>query len=290
MSTKKTFELLERINEKPRPYEYYTAEFLWNDPHISKKMLELHLDPTSELASRSKAFVEKSCEWISTRFNITEGLEICDFGCGPGLYTTYFGQKGADVTGIDFSENSIAYAKKVAAREKLNIDYILQNYLHYSTDKRFDLIIMIYCDYCALSDEQRKSLLALFHSLLKDDGFVLLDTYSLKHFENTKEKSQYERSSKTSFWSNFWSSAPYYVFSNTYKYNDKHLILDKYTIIERDKSYEVYNWIKSYSLQSLSEEFAEGRFQIIEHYSDISGSTNTTDSTEIAIIAQKSKV
>ena len=41
--------------------------------------------------------------------------EIADYGCGPGLYATKMAQRGAIVTGIDFSENSISYAKKLAA-------------------------------------------------------------------------------------------------------------------------------------------------------------------------------
>jgi len=81
--------------------------------------------------------------------------EIADFGCGPGLYTTRLAERGAIVTGIDFSENSLRHAKQVADEKGLDITYVLRNYLDFDTTDRFDLIIMIMCDYCALSPGQR---------------------------------------------------------------------------------------------------------------------------------------
>ena len=91
-----------------------------------------------------------------SRFIIGNGKKIGDFGCGPGLYSTQFAKSGAEVTGIDFSERSIKYAKKTAEENNLNIDYIQQNYLKFVTDKKFDLIKMIYCDICDLSTKTRK--------------------------------------------------------------------------------------------------------------------------------------
>ena len=35
------FDELKDINSKPEPFEFYSAEDLWTDPHIAKKMLEL---------------------------------------------------------------------------------------------------------------------------------------------------------------------------------------------------------------------------------------------------------
>ncbi len=79
------FEELQKINKRPRPYEFYTTPLLWNDKHISKKMLEFHLDETADPASRNKAFTDKSADWIVSQFNVGAGTKICDFGCDPGL-------------------------------------------------------------------------------------------------------------------------------------------------------------------------------------------------------------
>jgi len=277
------FEKLDKINQRPKPFEVYTAEHLWNDKYISKKMLECHLNENIDPASRKKAFLEKSAAWIISRFNTGSETKICDFGCGPGLYTTQFAEKGADVTGIDFSENSIQFAKNSAKQKNLKIDYILQNYLDFSTNKKFDLITLIYDDFCPLSPAQRKSLLNKFHDFLEKDGAVLLDVLSLNFFNETTEKNSFEFVSDNGFW----SSEPYYLFLNTFKYQEEKIVLDKYTIIEKKQTRVIYNWLQCFNFESLRKEFRENGFRIIEHFSDVAGAPYNPDSKEIVIIAQK---
>lgn len=119
MFSRDLFENLKDFTNKPKPFEFYTAAQLWNDPYVSKKMLEAHLDPDLP-ASRSKEFINNSINWIIDHFKINKDSKICDFGCGPGFYTTPLALTGADITGIDFSERSIKHAKKVAEEKNLN--------------------------------------------------------------------------------------------------------------------------------------------------------------------------
>ena len=186
------YDELERINYRPKPFEYYTAKDLWTDEHTSKQMLQFHLNEVIDVSSRNRKFIEKSVKWIIKRFSINDRKNIADFGCGPGLYTTRFAQNGAKVTGIDFSKRSIEYAQKTAKENNLEIDYVNENYLVFETEKRFDLITMIMCDFCALSPVQRKELLEKFHKLLKTDGSILLDVYTMKAFNNRTEQTLYE--------------------------------------------------------------------------------------------------
>ncbi len=154
------FNKLEEINFRPTLFQFYTAEDLWTDDHTSKKMLEYYLNESVDLSSRNSDFISRSVKWIVTHFGINTKPSIADFGCGPGLYTTLFAENNADVTGIDFSGRSIEYAKKIADQKRLNITYCQKNYLEFETENRFDLITMIFCDYCALSPAKRKTMLA----------------------------------------------------------------------------------------------------------------------------------
>ncbi len=76
-----------------------------------------------------------------------------------------------------------------------------QDYLEFETEKRFDLITMIMCDFCALSPTQRKKLLTRFHRLLNADGSILLDVYSLNAFDQREEVSICEHMQLNGFWS-----------------------------------------------------------------------------------------
>ncbi len=274
---------LAEINQRPEPFAFYTAETLWNDDHISKQMLALHLDAALEPASRNHAFMQQSFEWMDDRFGIGPGKRICDFGGGPGLYTSHWAEAGAQVTGVDFSRRSIGYARQTAADQSLDIEYVLQNYLEHTTDKTFDLITMIYCDLCPLSPAQRGTMFGKFYDFLDDDGMLFLDVFSLTAFAQREEEAVYEHM----LLDGFWSAEDYYGFLNIIKYTDEKVTLDKYTIIEESRTRVVYNWLQYYSLDSIHQEFADNGFRIMEYYANVAGSPYHPDATEIAVVAQK---
>ena len=278
------FKELKEINSRPSPFQFYTADELWTDEHTSKQMLEYHLNESIDVASRNRSFIERSVAWIASYFEVDNKTEIADFGCGPGLYTNRLAERGAIVTGIDFSENSLNYAKQAAAEKSLNVDYVLKDYLDFETTNRFDLITMIMCDFCVLSPEQRKKMLSKFHSLLKPDGSVLLDVYSLNSFNQREESATYEWNQLNGFW----SKEDYYCFVNTFKYETEKVILDKYTIIEESRKRVVYNWLQYYSTESLQNEFEDNGFKLEELYSNVAGKAFDSESTEIAIVGKKS--
>lgn len=277
------FEELKEINSKPGVFGFYTADELWTDEHTSKKMLEYHLDGSVDLSSRKQGFIDHSVKWIVSRFGVGPGMSVADFGCGPGLYTTQFAEKGAVVTGIDFSARSIRYARGGAQKKGLDINYVEQNYLEFETEKRFDLITMIFCDFCALSLSQRKTLLGKFRKLLKGGGAVLLDVHSLNTFDSRGEVATYGRN----LMEGFWSANDYYGFMNMFKYDEEKVTLDKYTIVERTRTRVIYNWLQYFSRESLRKEFAESGFEVEEFYSDVAGSPFSADSTDIAAVAKK---
>lgn len=277
------FEQLEKINTAPKPFEFYTAADLWTDEYTSEQMLKFHLDEGIDASSRNMAFIDRSVNWITSHFDVGTGKKIADFGCGPGLYATRLARRHAVVTGIDFSKRSIQYAQEIANREKLPINYVNRNYLDFKTDDRFHLIIMIMCDFCALSPVQRKKILSRFHTLLEPSGSVLLDVYSLISFNEKEEKALYE----VNLLNGFWSPHKYYGFLNTFKYEKEKVILDKYTIIEAERSRTIYNWFQCFSPESLEKEFKDSGFVIESYYSDVAGTSFSSQSREFAVIAKK---
>ena len=274
---------LKKINTRPKPFEFYTASDLWAEEHTSKQMLSFHLNEEIDVSSRNAAFIDRSVAWIASHFNVGAGMKIADFGCGPGLYTTRLAKKHAEVTGIDFSTRSVQHAQEVATRERLPIHYANRNYLEFETDDRFDLILMIMCDFCALSPAQRRKMLSKFHTFLKPGGSVLLDVYSLKAFEQREETAVYE----ANLLNGFWSPDKYYGFLNTFKYEREKVVLDKYTIVEANCTRTVYNWLQYFNPEELEREFVECEFKVDGFYSDVAGSSFDSESEEFAVVARK---
>jgi 2-polyprenyl-3-methyl-5-hydroxy-6-metoxy-1,4-benzoquinol methylase len=279
----KMFRELTEINSRPKPFEFDTAEELWTNEHTSKQMLEYHLNESIDASSRSKTFIEKSVEWIASRFGISEQIEIADFGCGPGLYAMRFAERGAVVTGIDFSENSLKYARQAAEEKGLKINYICNNYLDFRTTRRFDLITMIMCDFCVLSPIQRRNILTKFYSILKPGGSVLLDVYSLNRFKEQEESAYYELNQLNGFW----SPEDYYCFVNSFIYAEEKVTLDKYTILDKSKMRTVYNWLQHFDEVSLRKEFEETGFKVEELYANVAGQSYDPSSDEFAIVATR---
>lgn len=272
------------INTRPKPFEFYTTRELWTNDHTSKMMLSFHLNQEVDASSRNIQFIEKSVHWLCEKFNINNDIKIADFGCGPGLYSSRLAQKNAVVSGIDFSQRSIDYANNFAKENNLTIQYINQDYLKFDTSDKYDLIIMIMCDFCALSPHQRRKLLDNFYSLLKLGGHMVLDVYSLKGFDEKKEISIYEKN----LLNGFWSSNEYFGFLNTFKYDNAKVTLDKYTIIEKTGKKTIYNWLQYFSIESLEDEFRNAGLKIQDTYKNVAGEIYDSDHSEFAVVVKKS--
>jgi len=277
------FECLEDINKRPEPFERYTAADLWTDTHISERMLAFHLNGEIDVSSRRAAFIDQSVRWIGSHFNVGAGTRIADFGCGPGLYANRLAKLGARVTAIDFSARSIAHARTVAAAEGLTATYVNHNYLEFETDDRFDLILMIMCDFCALGPAQRMTMLRKFRALLVPGGSVLLDVYSQTAFSQREEAASCEEN----LLNGFWSPDKYYGFLNTFKYEDAGVFLDKYTIVEARRTRTFYNWYQHFSPESLRREFENAGFMRHELYGDVAGAPFAESAPEFAIVGKR---
>jgi len=77
-------------------------------------------------------------------------------------------------------------------------------------------------------------------------GSVLLDVYSLNVFEQREEAVSYEENPP----SGFWAPEKCYGFLNTFRYMDAKVVLDKYTIVDPERTRTVYNWLQCFSPES----------------------------------------
>lgn len=276
------FAELEALAARPAPFAAYDAAQLWTDEHISQRMLAFHLDETLDVSSRNRAFIQGSLAWITTRFQVGEGRQVIDFGCGPGWYTTGLARTGAQVTGLDFSPRSIRHARQVAAQAGLDLTYRVQDYLVWEPDRRYDLILLIMCDLCALSPAQRGLLLGKFARALQPGGAVLLDVYSLAAFAARQEGTAYA----PNLMDGFWSPHRYHGFQATFKYPAEKVVLDKYLISEAARTRVIHNWLQYFSPAALAAELDQAGLVVEAWQADVAGGAFQPDGAEFAVIAR----
>ncbi len=68
-------------------------------------------------------------------------LKILDIGCGGGLLSEPMSRLGADVTGIDASQQNINIAKIHSSKRKLKIKYICSSPENLNLKEKFDIIL-----------------------------------------------------------------------------------------------------------------------------------------------------
>ena len=269
------YEILKTYLKKPELYEK-TSEKFWTDPHISGGMLEAHLDRNTDAASRKPEFIERTVKWISSL--LPAGVSLLDIGCGPGLYTVRLSAYGLNVTGLDFSERSIEYAKAHDPKT----EYVLKSYLEMDYNSRFDMITLIWCDYGALVPDDRNNLLERVYKALKPGGMFLFDVFTRAQYIGQKERTSWEISEH----GGFWSPNPHLCFNAEYRYGDD-VHMHRHVVIE-DKSVRCFNiWDTCFTKDSLTAEVVPHGFSAAGFFADVTGAPYTDDSKTLCAVLRK---
>lgn len=271
-----------QLQQKPAPFEPGEPLF-WNDPHISAQMLKVHLDPNIDAASRTPETIDRSVRWIIDMLALKAGNTVLDLGCGPGLYASRFARTGLQVTGVDYSRISVDYASQYASEHNLHIQYRYQNYLELDDENLYDVVILIYGDFCPLDPQQRATLLKNVNRALKPGGKFVLDVTTREHRRKHGNKNNWYAVE-----SGFWKLGPHLVLEEGFDYPEQSIWLDQYTVIEKDGKVSIYrNWFQDYIPETITEELALGGFSVESLWSDLTGMQYSPDGEWIGIVARK---
>jgi SAM-dependent methyltransferase len=272
------------IQLQQKPVRFTPGEALfWDDPHISAQMLEAHLNPEVEAASRKPETIDRSVKWLIETLGLNPGESILDLGCGPGLYASRFAQLGLQVTGVDYSHRSIEHANNYAQEHNLDIRYRYQNYLELEDENQYRAAFLIYGDFCPLSPEQRSRLLRNVHRALQPGGKFVLDVST---------RAQRKRYGVKNGWyaleSGVWKPGPHLVLEEGFDYPEQSIWLDQYNVIEPDGKVSVYrNWFQDYTPETITDELSQAGFSVMSLWGDLTGFPYSPDSEWIGVITQK---
>lgn len=274
---------LQQLQQRPEPFELGHPLF-WDDPHISQQMLAVHLDPDNGAASRPSAIIDASVAWLMETLALRPGDHLLDLGCGPGLYAARFAAQNLQVTGVDYSRNSIKYATRYAQEHGLPITYRYQNYLTLEDADTYHATLLIYGDFCVLAPEQRSRLLGNVHRALKENGRFALDVSTRMHRQRYGAKNSWYVAE-----SGFWRPGPHLVLQQGFDYPDESIYCDQYTVVEPAGSLTVYrNWFQDYTPATICAELEAHGFEVEGMWDDLAGSSLTEDGEWIGVVARKS--
>jgi cyclopropane fatty-acyl-phospholipid synthase-like methyltransferase len=259
----------------------------WDNAHISQKLLEAHLDPNNDRASRRPETTEKCVDWITEKLQLTDRHRLIDLGCGPGLYTNRFAQRGIQVTGIDYSRRSIEYAQEQAIAHNMLVEYIYQDYTTIDYQNDFHVAMMIYCDFGVFSDEDRSLMLNKIHTALKPGGVFLFDVWTDQYAPMTSSFKDWAIYPKDGFF----LPIPHIELVNQIHYPEAFICLTQYTLLDYRGTCQVVNfWERYYTLEQITSLLERHHFKILAYQQDFTGTPFSETSEIISVIAQKVEI
>jgi len=276
-------EMLARYAQKPE-VDTPGETLFWNDPYIAQQMLKAHLDPTTDAASRKPETIQRIVVWMVEQLNLGRGSRFLDLGCGPGLYTLRLAQRGLDVTGMDFSPNSLEYARLQARQANLAIDYILQDYLTLDLESQFDAACLIYFDLGVFSKANRARLLPRIAQALKPGGHFVFDVVTQYSRPEARESTRWEVCPS----GGFWRPGPYLLLTQHFIYPEEQVYLDRYLVIDASGSLAIYNiWEHYFTPAMLQSELKAAGFSEVGVWSDLTGTPYTERAGSLGVMAKK---
>ncbi|MEQ1977614.1 class I SAM-dependent methyltransferase [Xenorhabdus sp. SGI240] len=156
----------------------YIMDF--GDRAFSQRMLKEHLNQGSEFASRTISEIDRQVSFLFDQY-LTQGDKLLDLGCGPGLYTTRFAEKGVTTLGVDVSPAAIEYAKEHATSAETYQQIDLDKF---DSNEQFDLVLLLFG--IANNLERLETLLRKLKRNLKSGAklvFELMDLEFMKSLE-----------------------------------------------------------------------------------------------------------
>ena len=269
------------LTQRPAPFSVSTVKELWTRPHLAQQMLMHHLSQESPHSSRLITDIDRIVDWIDAQLELDD-KRVVDLGCGPGLYARRMARKGARVTGVDFSANSLEYAR---SRSMERIEYLQADYLQDDLPGGFDIAVLIYYDYCAMDPENRALLLGKIHRMLNAGGKLVIDLAGPGAFDAIADDMQIEER----MMGGFFAPDDYVGIHKTDVYEEEGVSLDRFLVIEPQDCWQIYNWVQHYTPESAAAELGEAGFMVNIITGGLDGEPLADDSKTIGVIAEKTE-
>ncbi|MEI2692434.1 MAG: methyltransferase domain-containing protein [Anaerolineae bacterium] len=184
------------------------ANLPWDDPAFSARMLREHLDQAHGAATRQRPELLRQVDWLWQRLELRPGARLLDITCGPGLYAVEFARRGVDVTGVDFSPASVAYARELAEAQGVAgrcrfIQADVRAELPRHAGQGYDAATFIYGQLAVFTREEAAALLAAAAQALRPGGRLALELLDFERIDKTS----------STWWfsddSGLWGDAPF---------------------------------------------------------------------------------
>lgn len=100
----------------------------WGDTEFSRRALDLHLDPSTHMASRAPDVIAGHTEWLIEQLGLLPPVDrprrVLEVGCGPGLYCHELARRGIESVGFDIAPAPLEWAEATSTAQGLTCRFL----------------------------------------------------------------------------------------------------------------------------------------------------------------------
>jgi len=197
--------------------------------------------------------------------------KILDLACGKGRHSVYLNQKGYDVTGIDLSEHSIAYARQF---ENKHLHFAVHDMRQVYSPETFDFILNLFTSFGYFDNETENvvALVAMAQSL-KYGGKLVIDFMNTDLSIATLVKEEEKVVQGITF--------------KIHRGIEKDFITKTISFTDQGRDYSFIERVRVLRKKDFLEYFAMGRLRLMETFGDYDLSPYQRDESERMIFVLK---
>jgi SAM-dependent methyltransferase len=279
--------LLDIVRREPAPAPWSEGDNIpWHEPGFSERMLKEHLSQEHHAASRRFDKIDAHVAWIHGEVLKNQPGTFLDLACGPGLYASRLARLGHQVTGIDYSPASIAYAQNIVDQEGLACTYVHEDLRAADFGNNYDAAMLIYGEFNIFRPADIRQILLKAHDALKPKGILIIEPHT---FEIVQAMGQ-EAPSWYAAPSGLFSPEPYLVLEEHFWDDEQRTAAKRIFVIDANSG-NVIRYAQTFQAytqadyQGLLTEFG---FDEIKFYPSLTGEKDPEQAQLIAVTAIRS--
>ena len=299
------FHTIERLAKRPALWESEDRSF-WTDAYVTKHVLQAHLDPHIDDASRKPWQIAATVDTILEEAGHPEASKnsernpsdrelqnaeaggvtprLLDIACGPGLYAEQFAARGFVVVAVDFSKISIDYARQEARKQGLTIDYRQEDFLQCDFGGEFDVVTMIYGEFCTITESERTELLERVFRSLRPGGIFAFDVFTINYVRRLRRGSDWYVNDRNGFW----QKSRHLVLERNFHYPEASASAARYVVVDARGRYRTFTvWWRHFHRDELVGMLEGTGFEVSSVYGSLWGDSSSDDDEWIGVYAKK---
>jgi 2-polyprenyl-3-methyl-5-hydroxy-6-metoxy-1,4-benzoquinol methylase len=220
-----------------------------------------HLLYNNRNEHEAQAFVEK----IVAHFSLLPHSTLLDLACGKGRHSLAFAKLGLDVTGIDLSKNSIAFAKQYEHSMLHFYEHDMRNTFR---TNYYDLVCNLFTSFGYFKTAHDNVLAArtMLHAV-KPNGYIVIDFVNRQHARQNIETKRNEKIERNGI-----------QFTIKRNYTE-HQFLKEIIVHDNNMEHTFYEQLNSFTLNEMKQIFEQagskfasafGNYQLEDYQEDTS--------------------